>query len=453
MRRRLIGMVAIAVLAGGSAPRVAGAEPLELSRTSERGLTLVVRDTEIREVFEMLSRSENVSIALGDEISGRVSVSLFDVPVDEAIRSVAQAAGYAVERRDGAYLIVEFDSFGKDSAPGATLVRSFKIQYSDPEKVREILVKHLSRFGEITSLEERRMVVVEDLPEFLDRIESILWEIDREPRQILLEAKVLEIGLNNDDTLGIDWSRISQLNGAELEIGLRGLTSGTAPGLFFTILTDNLDGAIEALSDEGRVRALAAPQLLTMENQEAEVLVGSRLGYLVTTTINQVTTESVQFIETGVILRFTPSVDRQGRILLQIHPEVSTGTVSNGIPSLTTTEVTTQLLAGDGERVFIGGLIRDSAGEGRRGVPLLHRIPLLGLLFSRSEWNYKSSETIVIVRATVQSTDGRGEAVRRPLERFDRYEPVLDRHRRAVEDDLDQPWRRSADPAAAAPAE
>ncbi len=453
MKRAWMRATAIVGLAIGLASPALGAERTEISRTSEDGLTLVVRDTEIREVFEMLSRSENVSIALGDQVSGRVSVSLFDVPVDEAIRAVAQAAGYAVERRDGSYLIVEFDAFGKDSTPGATRVRSFAVQYSDTEMVRDVLAKHLSRFGEITALPERRRVVVEDLPEFLERIESILLEIDREPLQILLEAKVLEIGLNNDDTLGIDWSRISQVNGTEFEIGLRGLTTGTAPGLFFTVLNDNLDGAIEALSLQGRVRALAAPQLLTMENKQAEVLVGSRLGYVVTTTINQVTTQSVQFIESGVILRFTPSIDRNGRVLLEIHPEVSTGTVTDGIPSLTTTEVTTQLLADDGERVFIGGLIRDSAGESRRGVPLLSRIPLLNLLFSRSEWNYKSTETIVIVRATIQTTEVRGEAAGSPIERFDRYEPVLDRHRRAVEKDLDQPWRQSADSAPPASAD
>ena len=88
----------------------------------------------------------------------------------------------------------------------------------------------------------------------------------------------------------------------------------------------------------------------------------------------------------------------------------------------------------------------EEVNEGRRGVPLLSRIPFLGLLFSRSEWNYKSTETIVIVRATVQDSDRHDEAAQKPLERFDRYEPVLDQHRDVVEDDLDQLWRRSTVP-------
>ncbi|MFK7896611.1 MAG: type II secretion system protein GspD [Myxococcota bacterium] len=411
------------------------------------GITLVVRDTEIREVLEMLARTEGLSIALGDEIAGRVSISLFDVSPEEAVSAIAQAAGYAIERRQDTYVIVDFESVGQDSANGATTVRSFKIQYSDVENIRLILEKHLSRYGKITALPDRRLLVVEDMPEFLDRIDRILLEVDRQPQQVLLEAKVLEVTLSDNDTLGVDWSRVSSLNGSELNIGLRGLTSGTAPGLFFNLLSDNLEGAIEALTEQGRIRTLASPRLLAMDNEEAEVLVGERLGFRVTTTINQVTTESVEFIDSGVILRFTPSVDRQGRILLKMHPEVSTGSISDGIPSVKTTEVTTSLLTENGQRVFIGGLIRDSATETRRGIPFLSRIPFLGLLFSRSEWTNRSTETIVIVRATLRNP---GEATPQDLgqtERLGQFEPELDTKRSAMEDDLDlQPWNPKITP-------
>jgi type II secretory pathway component GspD/PulD (secretin) len=380
----------------------------------------------------MLSRTENVSIATSDEIEGKVSISLFDVTVEEAIRSVAQAAGYAVERRGDAYVVVEFADIGQDVAMGATRVRAFKIQYSDPEKVREILEKHLSRYGEITSLEERNMVVVEDLPDFLNRLARILEEIDRQPKQVLLEARVLEIQLDDNDNLGVDWSRLSTFEGTDLTIGLSGLTGG-GPGLFFDVLNNNLQGAIEALSDENRLRALATPQLLTMENQEARVLIGDRLGYRLTTTINQVTTESVEFIDTGVTLRFTPSVDREGRILLKLSPEVSSGSIADGIPEVTTTEVETQLLVEDGEQVFIGGLIRDFAEHNRRGVPLLSRIPGLRLLFGASQWLYRSTETVTIVRATVRPK-GRDLPVDRDrVERLDHVLPEFEHRRRVFE--------------------
>ncbi len=408
-----------------------------------RGITLVVRDSEIREVFEMLARTENVSIAMSEDVEGKVSVSLFEVSVDEAVHAVALSAGLGVDRRDGAYLIVPFDDVGQDTAQGVTEVRSYKIQYSDPEPVREILEKHLSRHGAITAFENRNMVVVEDMPDFLDRVASILEEIDAQPQQILLEAKLLEIGFDKNDTLGVDWSRITEFAGSDITIGVRGLTTGTSPGFFFNIFNENLEGAIEALTDQGRVRTLSAPRLLTVEDQEAEVLVGSRLGYRVTTTINQVTNESVEFIESGVILRFTPSVDRMGRILIDINPEVSSGRIVDGIPEQVTTEVTTQLLVEDGERIFIGGLLNDSTGQNRRGVPLISRIPVLGLLFARSEWNYQSSETIILVRATITNPDGRFEAAPE-IEQFDHLEAPLEKRRRRISDRDDPRWKSAA---------
>ena len=103
----------------------------------------------------------------------------------------------------------------------------------------------------------------------------------------------------------------------------------------------------------GRVRTLSTPKLLALEHEEAEVIIGDRIGYRVTTTINQVTTESIEFLESGIILNVQPYVDRNGRIMMDIHPEVSTGTITNdGMPNQTTTEVTTQLLADDGQTIF-----------------------------------------------------------------------------------------------------
>ena len=397
----------------------------------------MVHDADVREVFETIARAHRVNVAMSDEVSGKVSVSLHDVLVDDAIDAIAQTAGFAVERRRGTYIVVAYDAVGRDHTDGATAVRSFKIQYSDPEQVKQILEKHLSRFGRITALPARSMVVVEDRPEFLARVARILEEVDRQPQQVLLEAKVLEIGLNKDDSLGVDWNALVNATGTDVTIGVRGFTSGTAPGLFFDIFGDKIEGAIEALTEEGRVRTLASPRLLAMEHEEAEVLVGERLGFRVTTTINQVTTESIQFIDSGVILRFTPSIDRQGRVLLAIHPEVSTGTITNGVPSVTTTEVTTQLLAEDGERIFIGGLIRHTASENRRGVPFVSRIPVLGLLASRNEWSHRSTETIVVVKATVRPLAGGSAADAEQEQRLERFEPQLERRRGELEEDLD----------------
>jgi type II secretory pathway component GspD/PulD (secretin) len=369
----------------------------EAAASSARGrVTLNLRDTPLHEVFDLLSRHERVNIVLGKGVTGTVSVNLYNVEVKAAIRTIAEAAGYALEVRGSDFLIIERKDADLDAGRDATRVRTFKVQYTNPKQVAEILGKYLSRFGKITPLAERNLLVVEDLPGHMERVQRLLAEIDVEPRQIMIEAKILEITLDRSETFGIDWSGVFG-SGGRSSIGTTGLAPRNTAGLFFNIVNSNLEIFLSALSSKGRVNTLSTPKLLALENEEASAVIGDRIGYKVTTTINQVTTESIQFLETGVILRVTPSVDQQGRIMLKIHPEVSSASVAGGIPSKKSTEVTTQLLCNDGESIFIGGLIKSISGMRRTGVPVLGDLPVVGRLLSNSEETGTTTETIVVI--------------------------------------------------------
>lgn len=398
-------------------------------------VSVVFRDSPIQEVFQMLARSERVNILLRKGVTGNVSVSLYDVTVPKAIQSIAEAGGYAVEHpRPGEYLITERKDAALESTRGDTRVRSYKVQYSNPRSVAEILAKHLSRHGKITPLLERNLLVVEDLPEFHVRVDAILKEIDVEPVQIMIEAKILEITLDERETFGIDWNQVFG-SGRASAIGTQGLSTRGTPGFFFSVVNQNLNLYLNALSSKGRVHTLSTPKLLALENQQATVVIGDRIGYKVTTTINLVTTESVQFLDTGVILRVVPSIDQRGLILLKIHPEVSSGSISDGVPSKKSTEVTTQLLAEDGQSILIGGLIKNNASRRRNGVPTLGDVPVLGWLFSNREEAALSSETVVMITPRVMRRNS-PEAAGAVPERIQRMEELIFR----------PPARQLADP-------
>lgn len=378
---------------------------------SANSISISFRDAPIEEVFEMLSRKERVNILLGRGVTGQVSVNLYDVSVKHAIYAIADAAGFAVEERNGDYRIVDKKEAGTETANGNTQIRSFKVQYSNPKLVAEILTKHLSRYGKITPLLERNLLVAEDLPDFLERLAALLNEIDVQPKQILIEAKILEITLDRSQTFGIDWTAI--LSGGDVTLGTQGLAPRGIAGFFFNLVNDNVELFLAAQSSKGRVHTLSTPRLLALENQEATTSIGDNLGYRVTTTINQVTTESIQFLETGIILRVVPSVDGQGRILMRIHPEVSSGSISAGIPSKKSTEVTTSLLAEDGQSILIGGLIKNSSAARRTGVPILSDFPVIGNLFSNIEEAGLNTETIVIITPHIVKQPLAGAEVRK----------------------------------------
>jgi type II secretory pathway component GspD/PulD (secretin) len=399
-------------------------------------ISLTLRDVTIAEVMEMLSRAGQVNILLSDNVGGKVSVNLFDMSIDRAIRSIATSAGYAVERRSGSYFIVDREEAGKSEPGGPTQVRTYKVQYSDPEVVSGVIEKHLSTYGQVTALPERRLLIVEDTPPFQAKIRSLLAKLDREPKQILIEARILEVGLKDSESFGLDWIRIFESGDAD--IGTQGLSTPGSPGLFFDLVKPDVQVVLNALRTRDRLRTLSTPKLLALEGQEAETIIGDRLGYNVTTTIDNVTTTSTEFLESGVILKVKPSVDEQNRIFLEIHPEVSTGSVSQeGVPNQTTTEVTTSMLVESGQTVFIGGLIKRTSEQIREGVPVLGDIPGLGLLFSNRSLSSVNSELVVLITPYIVDND-KVRLDNGKVTRVERVAEELEEQPRDIEQALDK---------------
>lgn len=420
MHKRAIVAAALCALICVSLPGQAAAPAKGAKGEVAERVTLNFRESPIQDVFDVLSRKDKVNIVLSKGVSGTVSLNLYNVTVREAIYRVAESAGYAVEYRNGDYLILERKEIGLERPGGLTQLRAFKVQYSDPKQVAEILSKYVSRYGKVMPLNDRRMIVVEDTEEFLDRAAKLLRQLDAEPKQVLIEAKVLEVTLDDGEAYGVDWSKIFGTpggSGSSGSYGTSGLAAGSvaggpvAPGFFFSLMNSRLQLFLEAKATRSRVRTLSTPKLLALEDQEAKAVIGNSTGYKVTTTINQVTTESVLFLESGVILKVTPSVDEQGRIRLKVHPEVSSTTLNAGIPDKKSTEVTTELLCEDGQSVFIGGLIKNISSRDKTGVPILGDIPGVGRLFSTTTESVNNTETVIIITPRIVRNREPGDAL------------------------------------------
>lgn len=385
----------------GPSLRMTSPAPAVLQEAGEGRVTLDFRSLPIEEVFDLLSRRDKVNIILSKGVTGPVSVKLYNVTVSQAIHAVASAAGYWVEMRNGDYIIVGKET-NLDITGAQTQIKTFTVQYSDVKQVADLLARYASRYGKITPLIGRKLVVVEDLPGYVDRMEKLLEQLDIPPKQVMIEARILEVTLDESERFGIDWRKIfgspANLSGS---FGTSGLATGTAAapsqGFFFNLLNRNLTVYFDALATAGRVRTLSTPKLLALENQESKVIIGDSTGYKVTTTINLVTTESIQFLESGVILRVVPSVDQRGRVQLKVQPEVSTASLAAGIPSKRSTQVTTELICEDGQSIFIGGLMRARSNTDRSGVPILRDVPVIGNLFSSSAEATATAETVVII--------------------------------------------------------
>lgn len=411
-------------------------------------ISLSVDELDIREVMQMLSREQRMNIFVADGISGDVSVNLYDMDTAEAVKLIAESAGFVVEQRNDSFFIIERGDAGKLRQSDSLEVRAFTIQYASTSEIETILQEYISELGNIKALAENNMLVIEDLPPFLDRMETLLGEIDREPKQIMIEAKILEITLTNNQSYGLDWAKLFDSSDGTGILGTQGLANPNSAGLFAQYTNDNVDLVLNALKERGRLRTISTPKLLAMEGLEAQSVVGAEIGYQVTTTINNVSTESVEFLETGVILKVTPTVDRSGRIMLDIFPEVSTGFVNDdGIPSKSTTQVSTHMLVPDGKTVFLGGLIQNQVNNTREGVPGLGDVPIIGGLFSNRSQNILSTEIVVLI--TPRIVDYANDEPRVPaIDRVKLINEIIDAELVDTEQDLEKTFNGDSSPGA-----
>jgi type II secretory pathway component GspD/PulD (secretin) len=155
------------------------------------------------------------------------------------------------------------------------------------------------------------------------------------------------------------------------------------------------------------------------------VQVGGQQGYRLTTVNVGTSTETIQFIDTGIVLEITPYIDDKCNILLSVRPSITSATLeAGGIPVTQTALVSTWLMAKHGETVFIGGLIQDNKTKEKNAVPVLGSIPGLGILFGRNARSLDKSEIIVLIKPLILDAD-RKRVNQKAMEKFKRPEKIL----------------------------
>jgi len=258
-------------------------------------------------------------------------------------------------------------------------------------------------------------------------VSAALRKLDVQPLQVLIEATIAEVTLTDDLRYGLQWAFDTGSLGDGLtgRVGLTANATSTdlnvsTPG--FSAIVDrgqDIRGVLDALESVTTVNVISSPHLMVQDNQTAELTVGdevpittqrqqSIIGGGSTTNANNLINNSVQFRETGVILRVTPRVSSGGTVSLEIEQEVSTvvpNSSTEGTDGLTPTisqrKVSSSVVAQTGQTIVLGGLISNSETKGRTGVPVLSSIPVLGNLFSRTEVDSTRTELVVLITPRV----------------------------------------------------
>jgi len=388
----------------------ASADPqIDIEPVDNDLLTLNLIDVDIREILSAIAIEKEINIATSKDVSGKISVHLFEMTLKKALDAVTMAGGYSYHKHEDLYYIYK-PKVEKDPQAKRLQVRIFKLRYAEMDKIQEVL-------GAIPGIrmlkihDPSKTIVVEDTPENIKKIETIVNYWDTMPKQVMIEAKILEVVLTDDMTLGINWETML----GDARVGTGGFSTATMPtglgtspipdtgqGIFANIITGagtthQFTAALDALQAKTKINTLSTPKIRAIHGKPARVQVGGQQGYKVTTTNLGIATETIEFIDTGTILDITPYIDDDNNILLNVKPTINAARIEEGIPVVNSTTVSTWLMAKNGETVFIGGLIQDSDTETKDGIPFLSKIPLLGLLFGRTFRGSGKTELIVLI--------------------------------------------------------
>jgi len=484
-------------------------------------VTLDFKEADINNVLKIIAMKSGVNIVSTPDVIGNVTIRLIDVPWERALDVILKTYGYAYEKQGNILLVTKAENISKIQAEEPLRTEVFILKFLDAQDAEKVLIPLISVRGRISILYTKgqkgwqfgtfrigrgdtssqelvrkeegathtetiaieknasggvvptkvdlpasiksKILVITDTTAALDRIRDFLSQVDKKPRQVLIETRLMEVNRNKLRDLGVDWgtgtSGASGYTTAPTDISLdkrgkmtlagRNLASEATPSIFSPSEGTGTDSGIpgtypykaglelifkkfggtsfeaivHALEEDAHTNTLSAPRILTLDNQEASILVGYHTPILTSTvtagTASQGTGATVTqtldyYQEIGIRLNVVPQINEEGYINMIIHPSVTSSTTSvnatssasgatttTSYPIIDVREAQTQVLLKDGETIVIGGLLKDVRGKETIGIPFLSKIPLLGGAFRRDIYDNSKVDLLIFITARI----------------------------------------------------
>lgn len=463
---------------------------IQIPRNLRNSLNVSVHEVDAREFFMGLVVDSDENMVVHPEVKGAISLELKNVTIPQVLDAVQKVYGYDFKKTDIGYVIYPatlqtktfkidrldlqregksntFVSSGQTSSsnsnPGnqqnqssSTLQLSNNQQYQSNvntttsnnrasgssvttttqtdfwKELDDALHTILAVDKDATVVINRQsgVVIARAKPMQLREIENFLATTQNQiSRQVILEAKILEVVLNDSHQDGVEWKSIIRegLQSAPVLVG--------SPGTVFTLASragsfraGDFTAVVTLLESQGKTNVLSSPRISTLNNQQAIIKVGRDETFVtgispgISGGVNSGTVQPVPILSaffSGIALDVTPQINDSGEITLHIHPSISKVqsldrkyTVNdNGEQSVVPTALTTIresdsiVKAENGQIVVLGGLMQDSSDENKEGVSGLSRIPYLGSLFRVNTGTSQKSELVILLKATLMNND------------------------------------------------
>lgn len=441
-------------------------------------VSIDVENADIVAVLKMVvAQQDDLNIVISDNVVGNVTVQLDNVTLEQALDAILKMNNYTYEMDDNIIHIMSYQDVQHEERFAKKQTKVFSLQNADVLDIRRIILSMKTTRGRIELNARNNQIIVTDTPGKIKEIEKAIKELDQpveihrynilyadiediqskllqiiprerghvfvdkknnaivvkatpiilkdvdelikgwdfQPRQVLIESKMVKITLNDETKLGVEWEfKTGGKEGNKFADIVTKLTTSAATGGFFTLgslTAGEYSATIEALKENKFAEVLSAPRVVVVDGEEARILVGSSEPYVVATTdpISHLVIEEIKYIDVGIKLLVTPRIGEDNFITMKVHPEVSRGeyVLNDQAVRVILTEADTTMMVKDGETAILGGLIDTEKSKEIDKVPLLGDIPLLGLLFRKNVDVEKKTELIIFITPRILTDEKR----------------------------------------------
>lgn len=403
------------------------------------------------EIIYIMSQKDYEAL-YGEKYSDKKEVRIFHLKyakaaeVSKALNQIKTKIGkVVVDEGSNSVVVIESPIVMRNMADTVTSVdlptktKIISIKYAKVADLKTKVQESLTKGVGTMQIDERtNKIAVTDLESRMDDLSAMIEAFDSKPLQVLIEAKIVEVTLDDQFKMGIDWEAVLKNVNQNVNIqnAFQIASTGFVPGAQVLIGTlganEDFAAMIQILKTVGDANLLSSPRITAVNNQEAKILVGSSQPYATSAvtqgTSTSTTATNLTFLDVGVKLYVTPTINDDDIVTMKIKPEVSsksgdyiyyvsggsstTSAYSNKVPVISTTQAETVVTVRDGTTIIIGGLIKDERSTTVAKVPVLGDIPMLGMMFKRTENEIKKQELVIFLTPHIMS--GETDVIKQP---------------------------------------
>lgn len=419
-----------------------------------RKISLDFQDVEIRTILQILAKESGMNIVASDSVNGKMTLSLKDVPWDQALDLVMQARNLDMRQQGNIVNIAPRDELlAKDKAflqaekdiadLGALYSQNFQLKYKNVEEFRSILrLDNADTTGNRNTLVSGRgsvlidpatnTLIVTDTRSVIEKFRKLIDELDVPAQQVMIEARIVEAadGFSRDlgvkfgatgkkklknDTSAFGWGVNSGFGGddkwgAETKINLPITAAANSISLVRAISSGALNLELSASESLSKTKTLANPRVLTQNRKEAKIESGYEIPFTVTSIANGGSSTNTELKKAVLGLTVTPNITPDGQIIMTVKiNKDSPAQCASGkqtILCISTKNLNTQAMVENGGTLIVGGIYEEDNGNTLTKVPLLGDIPVIGNLFKTRGKKTDRRELLIFITPRIMGTAG-----------------------------------------------